>query len=190
MIGDGRPVRSTLVTMRATKRRSGVRFGLAVAAVAVVFAGCGGGDEHAAVPAPASTTDAATTKSEDRPSASAESTVEPPADAASPAGPGADGERGRESPTATAAPACRYRAPPGRLAEDVVPIQLAAATCDEGTRLAMAAALGQPAGANITVRRDGFLCEPSTEDRGRNVLYSCMKGAQRVSFPIEWSAEP
>ena len=169
-----------------------MRFALAVAAVAAVLAGCGGGDGRAPAPAAPSTTatDAAPTKSEDRSSAAPESTVEAPADAATSAGPGADGERGRESPTAAAAPACRYRAPAGRLAEDVVPIQLAATTCDEGTRLAMAAALGQPAGANITVRRDGFLCEPSTEERGRNVVYSCVKGAQRVSFPIEWSAEP
>ena len=85
---------------------------------------------------------------------------------------------------------CRYDAPPGRLGNDAVTIELSGTNCEQGRRLALAAAVGQPAGANIPVRRDGFKCEPSTRERGANVDYSCSKGSEAASFRIEWTAEP
>lgn len=96
---------------------------------------------------------------------------------------GADGpdERGE------GAAACEYTAPPGRLGERVVRIELSEIPCDEGRRLALAAAVGQPAGANIPVRRDGFRCDPSTRERGENVTYTCTNGSQSARFGIAWT---
>jgi hypothetical protein len=83
---------------------------------------------------------------------------------------------------------CTYTAPPGRLAEDEIAIELSGVDCEQGQRLAKSAALGQPAGANLTVSRDGFECRPSTSTKGANVTYTCTGGAGEVSFDVVWSA--
>ena len=82
---------------------------------------------------------------------------------------------------------CIYTAPPGRLAEDEIVIELSGVDCDQGQRLAMSAALGQPAGANLTLTRDGFECRPSTATKGANVTYTCTSGGDEVSFDVTWS---
>lgn len=93
-----------------------------------------------------------------------------------------------EDETAVEDGACTYRAPPGRLAEDEIVVSPVGVDCDQGRSLARAVSLGQPAGANLVITKDGFECEPSTRARGANVTYTCTRGAARVSFDVVWSA--
>lgn len=60
--------------------------------------------------------------------------------------------------------------------------------CAQGRRLARAAALGQPAGANLTFDVGGFACEPSTLRKGENVRYSCAGEAGEASFDVVWTS--
>ncbi len=83
---------------------------------------------------------------------------------------------------------CTFEAPPGRLAEDSVVLELDGVSCEEGMRAARAAALGQPAGANLVVRSGGFECEPSTLEKGVNVTYTCSGDAGEATFDVVWSA--
>jgi hypothetical protein len=110
--------------------------------------------------------------------------------------------RGRRSEEhrATAAPShdgqggagtgCVFEPPEDRLGEDQVRIELVRATCEQGLRLAQTAALGQPAGANLELTRDGFDCDPSTLEKGANVTYTCVNGAREVTFDVVWSHSP
>lgn len=82
---------------------------------------------------------------------------------------------------------CAFEAPPGRLAQDRILLELAGVDCDQGRSLARAAALGQPAGANLALTVDGFDCEPSTRTKGANVTYICTAGTGEVSFAVVWS---
>ena len=82
---------------------------------------------------------------------------------------------------------CTYLAPPERLGVRKVAIDLTGMSCPEAKRLALAAAMGQPAGANLTIEPNGFECKPSTARKGTNVVYSCMRGGKRASFKIAWS---
>jgi len=68
-----------------------------------------------------------------------------------------------------------------------VTIELTRLPCPEGKRLAQAAAVGQPAGANLVVRKDGFKCTPSSMRKGENVRYACARGGQRAAFRVVWS---
>lgn len=83
---------------------------------------------------------------------------------------------------------CSYTAPEGRLAEPRLTIALDGVACDEAVPLAKAAALGQPAGANLTLSRDGFRCEPSTAEKGVNTTYTCVRGSNEASFEVLWTA--
>jgi hypothetical protein len=95
-----------------------------------------------------------------------------------------------EQPPAPEPEQCTYTAPPGRLAEDEIAIELSGVDCEQGQRLAKSAALGQPAGANLTVSRDGFECQPSTRTKGANVTYTCSGEGGEVSFDVVWSDQP
>ena len=59
--------------------------------------------------------------------------------------------------------------------------------CDEAMALARAAALGQPAGANLTIDARGYGCEPSSRRKGENVTYTCAGDHGSASFPVVWS---
>lgn len=107
--------------------------------------------------------------------------------------PGAEADsppRGREpsAPPPTTPASCLFRAPEGRLAEAEVTIALDGVVCEEAVPLAKAAALGQPAGANLTLTRDGFRCTPSTAQKGVNVTYTCIRGPEAASFEVLWTA--
>ncbi len=153
----------------------------------LLAAGCGGTDEQgAAREAPTGQTTGRATAPEARGGQPAAKPQERPR----------AGGNGAPSPQAHGEAAggngpggCEYTAPPGRLGEGAVKIELTGASCDERRRLALAAALGQPAGANLPVRRDGFDCEPSTRERGVDVTYSCTKASQRARFAISWGGE-
>lgn len=93
--------------------------------------------------------------------------------------PGPDGVHGPER--------CVFTAPEGRLARAEVAIELDGVSCAEATPLARAAALGQPAGANLTIESRGFECEPSSADKGANVRYTCTGGSGSASFDVVWS---
>lgn len=82
---------------------------------------------------------------------------------------------------------CEYVAPPGRLARRTVHVSVAGLSCPEGKRLALAAAMGQPAGANLVIRPKGFRCLPSTRRRGANVAYTCKRDKKQARFRIVWS---
>lgn len=84
---------------------------------------------------------------------------------------------------------CAFEAPPGRLAEERVVVELSGIPCDQGIALARAGALGQPAGANLAFQRDDFRCEPSTAEKGANVTYRCTGDGGAASFEVLWSAE-
>ena len=104
------------------------------------------------------------------------------------AGETSGGETGaEEQPPAPEPEQCTYTAPPGRLAEDEIAIELSGVDCEQGQRLAKSAALGQPAGANLPVIRDGFDCQPSTRTKGANVTYTCVGEGGEVSFDVVWS---
>lgn len=170
--------------------------------VALALAGCGADD----APEPAQGTGpdgtAGTTAGETAPGGATGTGGDGPgAGGESGAAPAADGSVGDAdsldpSPPGAGEPpkgggtggVCEYGAPPGRLGNRTVSIELAGASCATGRRLARAAALGQPAGANIPVSSQGFRCVPSTRERGVNVVYSCSNGPQRASFEIEWTA--
>lgn len=150
--------------------------GIVGAVVALLLLGCGGeqgepADQQTAT-APGTGADA-TARTVPRPGGN-----ETGADGR---GAGTDAEGGSGS-SAT----CEYSAPPGRLGDRGVSLVLAGTSCDQGRRLALAAALGQPAGANIPVRRDGFRCDPSTRERGVEVTYSCTRGSESAEFTIAW----
>jgi hypothetical protein len=82
-----------------------------------------------------------------------------------------------------------FNAPPQRLAESRIPIELTGVPCDQGRRLAKAAALGQPAGANLALNVAGFDCEPSTKTKGANVSYVCTDGSREARFDVAWTTE-
>jgi hypothetical protein len=84
--------------------------------------------------------------------------------------------------------ACVFAAPEGRLARDEVTIELDGVACAEAIPLAKAAALGQPAGANLTIESRGYACEPSTKAKGENVTYACTGPAGEAGFEVVWSA--
>lgn len=150
--------------------------GLAVLLAVVLLAACGGGDERAAAP-PAELP--APTEGAPPPMESAPTGGEQAADRE-------DGEANSEAGGGGAA--CVFHAPPGRLAEDAIAIELSDVPCEQGMRLAEAAAVGQPAGANLTVSRDGFECEPSSAEKGANVTYTCAGDAGEVTFDVAWTA--
>jgi hypothetical protein len=171
---------------------------LSLAALATVaLAGCGDDDESA--PSQGSATTATSATAAEEPKETDEGASGEGSDAAGerPGGGSSTDDPGAidPSPPAGESPdgggaggACEYSAPPGRLGSRTVSIRLSGTSCEVGRRLAKAAALGQPAGANIPVAGEGFSCEPSTRERGVNVVYSCSKGSQRASFEIEWTA--
>ena len=178
------------------------RFGLLAAIALLGLGGCGGSDKPAESGAPAGGAGTSTSTS-----------TQAPADRAAPTGsPGRDDEgrasgaaRGskrdasggaesaavggstRDRAAAGAPGACRFNAPPGRLAVRQVKIELTRLPCPDGQRLAQAAAVGQPAGANLVVRKDGFECAPSSTRKGANVRYACARDGQRVAFRVVWS---
>lgn len=82
---------------------------------------------------------------------------------------------------------CAFTAPEGRLARDVVTIELDGLACEEALPLARAAALGQPAGANLTIESHGFECEPSSATKGANVTYECTGDGGSAAFDVVWS---
>lgn len=161
--------------------------GPCVLVLATACGGCGS-DEEPATQATAPTADSTIETAGEDEGASGGDPDRPAgaADGASSPEPGdQDGSGGRAQPGG-----CSFDAPPGRLASDQILIELSGADCEQGRRLAEAASVGQPAGANIPVRRDGFECAPSTRERGVNVDYSCENGSEAVSFRIEWTTEP
>jgi hypothetical protein len=91
-----------------------------------------------------------------------------------------------EAPASPERP-CRFVAPAGRLAVGVVRIELVRTPCEQGRRLAAAVVLGQPAGANRPVARDGFRCRPSSTKPGLNVTYSCSREGRSARFRVVWS---
>ena len=97
------------------------------------------------------------------------------------------------SPGARARPprpaACEFEPPPGRLAVDRIPAEVDGTSCEQALRLVETAAVGQPAGANLELARDGFECAPSTTEKGADVTYECVRGSQEVSFTVTWSGE-
>jgi hypothetical protein len=103
----------------------------------------------------------------------------------------ADGEErsGPPGPGTEAGPSeCVFQAPPGRLAESRIVVELARISCDQGRQLAKAAAIGQPGGANLELTAHGFRCEPSTTKKGVNVSYVCADGPREARFDLVWSA--
>jgi hypothetical protein len=106
------------------------------------------------------------------------------------AAPSGDRQAEREAPpdTANGPGECIFEAPPGRLAEERIVVELEGIGCAEGRRLARAAALGQPAGANLEFDAAGFRCRPSTPRKGANVTYSCESDAGRATFDVVWSS--
>lgn len=170
--------------------RTGWRPFVVALAAAALLASCGDDEEpveEAAPdgPPPAVETDGA---GEDRARVDDQGTregdgAEPPEEEPSP------GDEDASEP-GTGRAGCSFSAPPGRLAQRDVAIELDGVACQEGTALAKAAALGQPAGANLTLSRDGFDCEPSTREKGANVTYTCTRAGDAVSFDVVWSAGP
>lgn len=152
---------------------------LAALLVALSLPACGDDEEPATETAPAATDSGAeqgTTGAEQGATTSGgETGTEPEAEEGPPAEDDAEPQQ------------CVYTAPPGRLAEDVIVIELSGVDCHQGQRLAKSA-VGQPAGANLTLSRDGFECRPSTSAKGVNVTYTCTSGASEVRFDITWSA--
>jgi hypothetical protein len=68
---------------------------------------------------------------------------------------------------------CKFVAPPGRLAVGTFPLATSGGTtCSQAKRVAQTAAVGQPAGANLALHRDGFSCTPSSRAKGANVTYT------------------
>lgn len=106
-------------------------------------------------------------------------------------GPAREDSPGEEKPGAREAgpEECAFEAPPGRLADEHVVVELSGIPCDQGIALARAGALGQPAGANLVFERDGFWCEPSTQEKGANATYSCIGDGGEASFEVVWSGE-
>lgn len=82
---------------------------------------------------------------------------------------------------------CAFEPPPGRLAVDRIPVELDGVDCDDALRLVEVAAVGQPAGANLELTRDGFDCSPSTLAKGANATYTCEDGDRSVTFDVVWS---
>ena len=156
-------------------------------AVAVLTAGCGGDDE-AFAPREGGATTTTGVAAQPEPASREGRETSGRAGAARRDGDGAADSEGSAGGGEASAVGCEYAAPPGRLGDDAVAIELSGLSCDEGRRLAVAAALGQPAGANVRVKRDGFDCEPSTRERGADVTYSCSKGSRSARFEIVWTA--
>lgn len=146
-----------------------------LAAVAVIALGACGDDDEAAdtTTAPQQTGTAETGAATEDTAATATETQEDQQPAEQPAEP----------------EECVYVAPEGRLAEGEIVIELSGVDCDQGRSLARAAALGQPAGANLTIDRDGFHCVPSTAAKGANVTYSCTMGSAEATFDVVWSTQ-
>lgn len=152
----------------------------AVAGAAAIGAGCGAAaepeDERAAPggsePAPIETRSAPTATAAEQPPETASS-----ASRAKPEGAPSAGGAG-----------CVFHAPEGRLGEDEITVELDGTSCEQALRLVETAAVGQPTGANLSLSRDGFDCEPSTTDKGADVTYSCANGAERAGFQIVWSS--
>jgi hypothetical protein len=70
---------------------------------------------------------------------------------------------------------------------DRIPVELDGVDCDDALRLVEVAALGQPAGANLELTRDGFDCSPSTLAKGANATYTCEDRDRTVTFDVVWS---
>lgn len=148
--------------------------------VAAALAACGGEDGAGPASEPQPPTDEAT----------------PEAPGGRPGGEAAPGpgdrerqpEGGEPEPPDTSPRGCAFTAPEGRLAEATVAIDLDGVPCGLGTRLARAAALGQPAGANLTIDTGGYRCVPSTARKGANVTYTCSGDAGSARFDVVWSA--
>jgi hypothetical protein len=162
---------------RAIRRPSRAPPALAIALGAVLLAACGGDDEPSEPTAPLTVPGTETAETTEAGGAGdvdtgARATTEEPA------GEGGEPAEGGE---------CVFRPPPERLAVSEIPIELSGVPCEQGMRLAEAAAVGQPAGANLSLSRDGFACEPSTREKGANVTYTCTKGSQEASFDVTWS---
>jgi hypothetical protein len=160
-------------------RRRGAPAAALVAALALAACGGDAGTETAAPPEPA-----------EEASAPREQGAEDAADG------GADGEadlpaEDRPAPSGSSGSAagagCAFTAPPGRLARDEVAIELDDVACEDAVPLARAAALGQPAGANLAIERRGFTCEPSTKAKGENVTYTCTGPAGSATFEVAWT---
>lgn len=152
---------------------------MVLVAGALLLAGCGGDDESAEQraegPAPSAPSDRGDDAGEEEPpEPEGDVEVEPP--------------NRDEGDDGAAGAGCVFEAPPGRLGEDAIEIELAGPSCEEAMRLAQAAAVGQPAGANLTVARDGYDCEPSTAEKGANVTYVCTGAGGKASFEVIWSA--
>lgn len=154
-----------------------------MAAAALALTGCGG-DEPQGRPGQDASAPAA-----GRPAPGPEEGAqEPPRGERQPRESGRAGSAGGPpSPGPAGAGGCAYQAPPGRLSEERVALELRGVSCDQAVALARAATLGQPAGANLTIARDGFECEPSSREPGENVTYICSGEAGRVSFRVVWS---
>jgi hypothetical protein len=113
-------------------------------------------------------------------------------------GEGADARKGKNGsaggPARTGTPpaserkrGCAFEPPPGRLAVDRIPVELDGVGCEDALRLVEVAAVGQPAGANLELTRDGFDCSPSTLAKGADTTYTCEDGDRSVTFHIVWS---
>jgi hypothetical protein len=160
----------------------GLRLGAAALLAAVALASCGGEEAEGPAPPPDPAGEPAAPGPES--SASDEAPPSMPEEGADrdPASGGAAGADGTG-----ASGACVFTAPEGRLAEAEVAIELDGVPCEEALPLARAAALGQPAGANLEIARSGFECEPSTATKGANVIYTCTGASGSAAFDVVWS---
>jgi hypothetical protein len=163
-------------------RLRAVAVAIALAALAGAAAGCGNDSE-----APASTTAPTSDRVEPGGGEGAGSQTEGDRDL--------NRDRATEPETADEPDAsgdgeCVFEAPPGRLAQERIVVELAGIGCDVGRQLALAAAVGQPAGANLDIEVGAFDCRPSTSRKGVNVTYTCAGERGEASFDVVWSSEP
>ena len=128
----------------AGRRALQALLGAATIAAAGLVAACGGDQPQEEATSPPQPTAEASAPAEDERGAKDERG----AAAGDGAEPGERSEEVEEDDRGAAGPAgCVFTAPPERLAEAVVTIELDGVACGEATVLARAAALGQPAGA-------------------------------------------
>jgi hypothetical protein len=181
-----------VIVAARTRRPRAVAVAIALAALAGTAAGCGDDSDPPTSPAPVESEngdrDAGERARGDRGTDDRPGRERPAAGSSAP--PSDDRQMESEPPpnASNAHGECIFEAPPGRLAEERIVVELEGIGCEQGRRLARAVALGQPAGANLEFDAAGFRCRPSTPRKGANVTYSCEGEAGRATFDVVWSS--